>query len=120
MADEWEQVKDEPKTDTDTNIYWNPAKKPEQPRTIEGEVLEKINGKYGLQVALDTKDGKRITSGQKGLSPKLERIAVGMYIRVTWTGQKSTGKENAMNTYDVAIKKGYVPKQRTPEQNKAV
>ena len=113
---EFEPIPDEQKP-LDPNYFWNPRKNVNDPRSIEGEVMEKRTGKYGVDVVLDTTAGKRQTPSHKQLQSKLEKVNPGQYIRVELKGQKSNDKGNPTLIYEVSVKKGYTPKPKDQPAN---
>ena len=114
MADDFEIIPDAPATDK--SMFWNPLKNPAEPRTIEGEVIEVKEGKYGRDLVLNTRDGKRQTPSHKNLQAKCAKVNPGQYVRITLTGEKSVGKGSKMQVYEVGIRKGYQATIPQPQQ----
>ena len=94
-------VKDEiPKGD-----FWKPSKEGE---TLEGTVLEKVEGKFGVQVTLKLADGSEMkTPSHKVLQTRLRNKEIGQLIRIVYTGQlpPRVRGENPVQIYEVYTKK---------------
>jgi len=88
--------------------FWNPGEGEE----LIGEVIELIQGNYGLQISVKKEDGSVMTTpSHKVLQAKLSKIKVGDKVKIVYVKQdlpKIKG-QNGVKLYEV-----YVDKQEPP------
>jgi len=92
------------KDETPNRDFWKPTKEGE---TLEGTVLEKKQGNFGLQITLKLADGSEVkTPSHKVLQNRLANKEVGQMLRIVYTGQLAprVRGENPIQTYDVYTK----------------
>jgi hypothetical protein len=97
------------KDETPNKEFWKPAKEGE---SIEGVVVDKKQGNFGLQLTLQLADGSEVkTPSHKVLQNRLQNKEVGQILKLVYTGQLAprVRGENPIQTYDVYTKKVDAP-----------
>ena len=98
QEDEWEEV------DRMLPAVWLPREKGE---SLEGKVLEKVEGMYGEQLVLGNteKNIQLRTPSHKVLQRKLKAINVGDWIKIEYSGQIKTKTGRKAENYVVMRRK---------------
>ena len=72
--------------ETENSDFWSPKEKGD---SIEGTIVDIMNGKYGRQLVIETTDKKQIiTPAHKVLQQKLSNKVVGDMIKIVFDGQQ--------------------------------
>ena len=98
QEDEWEEV------DRMLPAVWLPE---EEGESVEGEVLEKVEGMYGEQLVLGNteKNIQLRTPSHKVLQRKLKAVNVGDWIKIEYSGQIKTKTGRKAENYVVMRRK---------------
>ena len=81
---------------------WTPEKENEE---LEGEVVNIINGAYGTQYTIRTKEGMVSTPSHKVLQDRMLEVQKGDKVKLVYLGEQASTIEgrNATRLYDVFI-----------------
>ena len=87
------------------NGFWEPQAKGD---ALEGELVEKREGPYGIQFILKDKEGGlHATKAWKVLISRMDRAKIGDMVRIVYQGKEETAikGKNPANLFDVFIKR---------------
>lgn len=97
----------------DWHDIWVPEEKGD---SLSGSVLDIQEGAYGIEAILETADGEIIrTPAHKILQSRIEKIAVGDFVRIVYLGTNRTKGGRKVNDYRLLRKVAFPEKGSAPK-----